>query len=650
MRTTSDLCGRVLDARYRLDRVIATGGMGTVYEGFDSRLERTVAVKVMNHDLVDEPGFTDRFVTEARAAARLSDRHVVSVFDRGRSADAVYLVMEYVPGRTLREELKWGGRLPVARTLDILAGVLEGLAAAHTAGFVHGDVKPENVLLDERGDVKVTDFGLARAIGDADHKASLLMGTAAYLAPEQATRRTPDPRSDLYSAGILLFEMLTGHVPFRAESPDDVLALHRTHAVPLPSTFVEVGDELDELCQKATARDPGDRFATAGEMLAVVLRLRYAADPAAPVPARRSAVPAIPVPAPQGQTRVVPTEMVGPAEEPVVAPVVPVALEADDVDLRDAAEPTATDGSGTAEPGPFRPRKRRRGLGLLLVAVLATLVGYAAWEFGTTQTVNTPKLAGMTRSEALAALNEVGLTMRVVEERYSEKRKAGHIIRSDPRGGEKVAASGTVDVVMSKGPERFRVPDVRGMSQEAAGNALNGVNLQVGDILPRYSRAIALGSVIRTDPAKGTALKRGTAVSLVVSQGPRPVAVPDVRGMTVDQATAALSDSGLKSRVEEQYDEDIEFGRAVGTEPASGTTVYRGDRVTLLVSKGSQYVSVPSVVGMETDAARKLLQDAGFPVSTREQFGVTVANRVISQNPSGGSRVLPGTPVTLTIT
>jgi len=249
----------VLDARYRVDRVVATGGMGTVYEGFDNRLERVVAVKVMNDNLLYEPGFTDRFVTEARAAARLSDPHVVAVYDRGRSADAVYLVMEYVPGRTLRRELTFGGRIPVARSLDILTAVLKGLQAAHSAGFVHGDIKPENVLLGDRGEVKVTDFGLARAIEDGDHRASLLMGTAAYLAPEQASDRTPDPRSDLYSTGILLFEMLTGHVPFRADSPDDVLALHQTQRVPDPSTFVEV-----EPGSTSSARGPRPRIRPTG--------------------------------------------------------------------------------------------------------------------------------------------------------------------------------------------------------------------------------------------------------------------------------------------------------------------------------------------------------------------------------------------------
>jgi serine/threonine-protein kinase len=647
VRATSDLCGRVLDARYRLDRVVATGGMGTVYEGFDARLERTVAVKVMNDDLLYEPGFTERFATEARAAARLSDRHAVAVFDRGRSADAVYLVMEYVPGRTLREELKWGGRLPVARTLDVLAAVLQALVAAHAAGFVHGDIKPENVLLGERGEIKVTDFGLARAIGDADHKASLLMGTAAYLAPEQATDRTPDPRSDLYSAGILLFEMLTGHVPFRADSADDVLALHRTHTVPLPSTFVEIGGDIDDLCARATARNPSERFANAAEMLATVIRLRYSVDTTAPLPPRRKAAPKVPDPSSRDQTRAVPTVMVAPT-------VAAVAIVGEDADPGPRTPEVAVDPSttGPAVPpasAPFRPR-RRRGVGLLLVVALVGLVGYAAWQFGFTETVNTPKLAGMTRSQALAALNDAGLTMRVVEEKYSERRKAGTIIRSDPRGGERIAANGTVDVVMSKGPERFRVPDMRGMSQQAAGDALKSVTLRPGDAIPRYSRAVPAGSVLGTDPPEGTALRRGTEVALLVSQGPRPVAVPDVRGMTVDQANQTLADSGLKPRVQQTYDEDIEFGRAVGTEPAGGATVYRGDRVTVIVSKGSQYVSVPSVVGMETEAARRILQDAGFEVTTREQFGVTVADRVISQDPSGGSRALPGALVTLTIT
>jgi serine/threonine-protein kinase len=632
----------VLDARYRVDRVVATGGMGTVYEGFDSRLERVVAVKVMNDDLVYEPGFTDRFVTEARAAARLSDPHVVAVYDRGRSADAVYLVMEYVPGRTLRQELTFGSRLPLARSLEILTAVLKGLAAAHSAGFVHGDIKPENVLLSDRGDIKVTDFGLARAIEAGDHRASLLLGTAAYLAPEQTSDRNPDPRSDLYSCGILAFEMFTGHVPFRADSPDDVLALHQTQRVPDPSDFVDVDRGFDELCEKATAKNPGDRFQTADEMLAAVSRLRRRVDPHAPAPALHSTAPAIAAAAPLviPETLVVQTDMV-PREEP-------------------APEPASTEAPAVAVVGPptqqppaapgLKPRRGRRGLLLLLLAALATVVGYFAWQLGTTETVNTPKLAGLTRSEALNVLNDAGLTMRVSEEKYSEKREAGTIISSDPRSGEKVAANGTVSVVMSKGPERYRVPKVRGMSQSAAGQALAAVNLQTGQILQDYSRKVPEGQVIRTDPKIGSPLKRDTPVSLTISLGPEPVVVPDVRGMTVDQAQASLTGAGLKPQTVEQFDESVPFGRVIGTEPSNGTTVYRGDKVRIIVSKGSQFVPVPSVVGMTTDDATSTLQAAGFQVETREQFGVTVANRVISQDPSGGSQVSRGTLITLTIT
>ena len=649
VRTSSDLCGRVLDARYRVDRVVATGGMGTVYEGFDNRLERVVAVKVMNDNLVYEPGFTDRFVTEARAAARLSDPHVVAVYDRGRSADAVYLVMEYVPGRTLRRELTFGGRIPVARALDILTAVLKGLQAAHSAGFVHGDIKPENVLLGDRGEVKVTDFGLARAIEDGDHRASLLLGTAAYLAPEQASNRIPDPRSDLYSTGILLFEMLTGHVPFRADSPDDVLALHQTQRVPDPSTFVDVDPAFDELCERATAKDPADRFQTATDMLIAVAALRRAADPQAAAPALRSSASALrPVVPVVPDTLVVQTDFV-PAADPVVPdgeapPVAAAPAPSPAVAVVPPSEPPAQNRLATRRRGP------RRVLGLLVLAVLAGIVGYVAWNFGTTDTVNTPKLAGMSRSEALNTLEQVGLSMKVVDEQYSEKRDAGTVISSDPAAGEKVAADGTVSVVMSKGPERYRVPKVRGMSQSAASQALEAVNLRTGQILQDYSRKIPEGQVLRSNPAPGSPLKRNTEVALTISLGPEPVVVPDVRNLTVSQAQATLSGAGLKSRTIEQFDETVPFGRVIGTEPASGTTAYRGDKVRLLVSKGSQYVAVPSVIGMDTEAATARLEEAGFRVATEEQFGVTIANRVISQDPAGGTEVFSGTLVTLTIT
>ena len=663
MRTTSDLCGRVLDGRYRIDRVVAGGGMGTVYEGFDSRLERVVAIKVMNDDLVDEPGFTDRFVAEARAAARLSDPHVVAVYDRGRSADAVYLVMEYVPGRTLRQELTWGGRLPVSRALDILNGVLKGLQAAHSAGFVHGDIKPENVLIGDRGEIKVTDFGLARAIEGGDHRASLLMGTAAYLAPEQASEQVPDPRSDLYSTGILLFEMLTGHVPFRADTPDDVLALHQSQHVPEPSSFVEVGPGIDALCEKACEKDPADRFQTATDMLLEVGPLRRAADPAAGTPDLVPSAPPIAV----AQTAALPLAAVVGAEEVVArtettaqqAPSGPATSEDEARTDHEAdplpaavlvAPPPPAQPNGTSKPPSGPPKRRGRWLLLALLAVLVAGVGYFAWNLGSTDTVETPKIVGMSRSQALAQLNKVGLSMKVADEEYSEKYDAGKVISSDPGAGERVAAKGTVAVVLSKGPERYQVPDVRGMSQQEASKALAASNLKVGQVLQDYSSRIAQGQVVRTDPPIGDRLRRDTAVALTISLGPEPVVVPDVSGMTIDTASSSLSDAGLRTKAKERFDNTVPFGQVIASEPAAGTTAFRGDRVVVLISKGPQFVPVPNVVGLDTETATAKLEEAGFRVATREQFGVTIANRVIAQEPGGGASVSRGTIVTLTVT
>lgn len=650
VRSTSDLCGRLLDGRYRIDRVVATGGMGTVYEGFDSRLERVVAIKVMNEDLLDEAGFTDRFVSEARAAARLSDPHVVAVYDRGRSADAVYLVMEYVPGRTLRQELTWGGRLPVSRALDILNGVLKGLQAAHAAGFVHGDIKPENVLIGDRGEIKVTDFGLARAIEGGDHRASMLLGTAAYLAPEQAGDRVPDPRSDIYSAGILLFEMLTGHVPFTADSADDVLALHQTQHIPEPSDFVTVDHDIDALCEKACAKDPADRYQTATEMLLAVAPARRNADPTAGTPDLVASAPAIVM----MQTAALP--MAGAISEPPPPPIPP----GDDESTAAQDEPPAAAVIVAEAPPPAAPPKppaqtagkrgRGRGLLVVLLALVVAGVGYFAWRLGSTDTVPTPKVVGLSRSQALAQLNKVGLSMKVTGEEYSEKYDAGIVISTDPKPGERVAAKGTVSVVLSKGPERYSVPDVRGMNQQDATKALSRSNLKVGQVLQDYSRKIGEGLVVRTEPRIGAELRRDSVVSLTVSLGPEPVVVPDVSGMTIDTASATLSDSGLRAKAAERFDNYIPFGQVISTDPAAGSTAYRGDKVTVLISKGSQYVPVPNVVGLDTETAKSKLESAGFRVATREQFGVTIANRVIAQDPAGGAQATRGTLVTLTVT
>jgi serine/threonine-protein kinase len=565
--------------------------------------------------------------------------------------------MEYVPGQTLRHEITWGGRLSVARALDTVRGVLKALIAAHAAGFVHGDIKPENVLISERHDIKVTDFGLARAIEAGDFRATMLLGTAAYLAPEQFSDRAPDPRSDLYSTGILLFEMLTGHVPFRADSPDDVLALHQTQQVPNPSAFVEVEPGIDELCAKATAKNPSDRYQTAGEMLAAVTALRRDADPT-PVPPRQIAAPTPVVVAP---TAAIPETLI--TDNPFVIDATrtaaPVAAEPV---LPPPPEPTVQTpavavleppSNPPSPPGPsqgVRKRRRKAPWVVMLIAMVAAAVGYFGWSLGMTETVETPKLAGLTRAQALAKLESLGLSMQVSAEQYSEKRDAGTIISSDPGAGEKVAADGTVSVVLSKGPERFKVPNVRGMTQQDASETLADGNLQTGQILQDYSRKWPVGQVMRVDPKVGTPLKKGTAVSLTISMGPEPVVVPDVRNFSLDQAMATLSAAGFRTRTSEQFDETVEFGRVISTEPGGGTTAYRGDRIQILVSKGSQFVPVPSVVGMDAEDARSTLEEAGFLVQTREQFGVTIANRVISQDPGGGSEALRGSTVTLTVT
>ena len=549
----------------------------------------------------------------------------------------------------------------MARALDTLRGVLKGLVAAHAAGFVHGDIKPENVLISERHDIKVTDFGLARAIEAGDHKATMLLGTAAYLAPEQFSDRAPDPRSDLYSAGILLFEMLTGHVPFRADSADDVLALHQTQRVPAPSAFVEVEAGIDELCARATAKNPADRFQTAGEMLAAVTALRRDADPTS-TPPRQIAAPTPVVIAPTAALTdalfadnpfVIDATVAAPAADatqamPAVEPAVQHARSEPAVAVLDRPESPVTP---PPPPKAVTKRKRRKLPWVLLVlALVAGAVGYFGWQLGMTDTVSTPKLAGLTRAEALAKLDSMGLSMQVSSEQYSEKREAGTIISSDPSAGQRVAADGTVTVVLSKGPERYKVPNVKGMTQQDASETLAEGNLETGQVLQDYSRKWPQGQVMRVDPTIGTPLKKGTAVSLTISMGPEPVVVPDVRNQSLDQAQATLSASGFRTSTTEQFDDTVPFGQVISTEPSNGTTAYRGDKIRITVSKGSQFVPVPSVVGMDTDSAIATLEDAGFVVETREQFGVTIANRVISQDPGGGTQVLRGATVTLTVT
>jgi serine/threonine-protein kinase len=613
-----------VDGRYQVVGRIARGGMATVYEARDTRLDRTVALKMMSAALAEDPDFVTRFRREARAAAQLSHPHVVAVFDQGEAAGLPYLAMEYVPGRTLRDVLRDYGALTPEQALTILDPVLEALIAAHDAGFVHRDIKPENILISDDGRVKVTDFGLARAVSNTTTATQgMIIGTVAYLSPEHVERGDADARSDVYGAGICLFEMVTGQVPFAAESAITVAYQHVNADVPSPSSLRStVPPDVDALVATATRRDPELRYPDCRAFLADVRRVR------------RSLPPPQPLSKDTQDTLIVPVGMVAGGNPP------PPAVTVRPVSASDAA----------AVPAP----RRRRGRGWLVALILLLLAiggaAFAGWYLaaGPGKQVNVPGILNMDQAEATASLTAVGLRLEVGDEEYSETVAAGLIISADPAPGASAAVDSTVTVVLSRGPERYAVPDVRGQPLEAAKSAITGANLAVGIITEDWDSEVPAGSVVSADPPIGDELRPGSLVDIIVSKGPKPVRLADYAGSPADDVRAELEAAGLVVTSTEEFSTEYAEGLVVSTTPGKGERVPVGSTVALVVSKGPPPVEMPYLIDMKREDAVYTLQQLGLNVEINEP-PLTPLNRVISQDPAAGTLIPAGSTVTITI-
>ncbi len=624
------MIGRLVDGRYLIQSRIARGGMATVYLATDQRLDRAVALKVMHAGLAEDEAFVARFQREAKAAARLTHPHVVSVYDQGEADGLVYLAMEYVAGRTVRDVLREHGRLTPAQALTVLDPVLQALVAAHRAGYVHRDIKPENVLIGDDGAVKVADFGLARAISTESSTTThgVLIGTVAYLSPEQVERSIADARSDVYGCGILLYEMLTGAVPFAGETPLAVAYQHVNAVVPRPSSVRrEVPRVVDDLVVQATRRDPDGRWPDAQAFLDAVRGARST------------------LPAPQPLT----------------------------VDLTDGARTLVVPLTDTAHPSapPAAPHKtsrrqrraarraarggRRRGRGwvvLLAILLAAALVGGAGWWYGSARAVPVPGVTGKTMSQAQQAFAGSELTIEAGEQAYSESVAKGRIITTDPAPGGEARVGSVVRATVSLGPERFTVPDLAERSVADARTALSEGNLLAAKTVQRqYDESVTKGLVIATTPKPGAQLRRGTPVTLIVSRGPQPIPVPGgLAGSTVADAKAALARVGLEATTSEQFSMAQPAGRVISTRPAAGKKLHRGDTVALVVSNGPPPVDVPSVRGMgESDAVTKL-RSLGLKVKVNKPaLGYTPFGLVQGQSAVGQGALRKGDTITITV-
>lgn len=592
--------------------------MATVYEALDTRLDRVVALKVMHPHLAEDPGFVSRFEREAKAAARLSHPHVVGVFDQGESDGLVYLAMEYIPGRTLRDVVREFGPLTTEQALVFLDPVLEALVAAHGAGFVHRDIKPENVLISDDGRVKVADFGLARAVSDAGSSATtgMIIGTVAYLSPEQVEHGDADGRSDIYSAGVLLYELITGSTPHSGESPLAIAYQHVNTDVPAPSGVkADIPAEADALVVAATRRDPDLRYPTAAAFLADVRRVRAM----------------LPAPRPFMDVR-----------DTVV------------VDRATAASMAAAHSTSTWKRDVSydeNPTSRRRGPWVaLVIALVVGLAAFGGWWLaaGPGKTVPTPDLLGLSTSQAQSALAAAGLTFELAEEVFSEEIPADVVVSTDPAPGDGVREAGSVAATISKGPERYQVPDVQGLTPEAATAAINAANLAAGGRVEGFSDDIPAGSVSGTDPKIGESLKPLTPVDLVISKGPKPVVIANVVGKRAPASKTTLESAGLVVTSSTKFSEKVADGRVISVSPAAGTKVDSGSSVALVISKGPPPVVIPNLVDLPRRKAVAALAAVGLKAKV-EAGAFTPLNRVISQSPAAGQEIPKGSTVTIRI-
>ncbi|MEV5812890.1 Stk1 family PASTA domain-containing Ser/Thr kinase [Streptomyces mutabilis] len=638
------LVGQVLDGRYRVEARIAVGGMATVYRAVDTRLDRVLALKVMHPTLAADATFVERFIREAKSVARLDHPNVVQVYDQGAEGAYVYLAMEYIAGCTLRDVLRERGALRPRAALDILEPVLAALGAAHRAGFVHRDMKPENVLIGDDGRVKVADFGLVRAVDTVTNTTGAVLGTVSYLAPEQIEQGAADPRVDVYACGVVLYEMLSGGKPHEGDSPAQVLYKHLHEDVPPPSAAVPgMAYELDELVASATARNPEIRPHDAVALLALTREARGALTEE-----QLDAVPPQALPGEhdnaEDRTSVIPRALTMPRPLPVNEDEGDGGHPADGVNRtsRLTAPPSAP-------PQSRRPQLRRGPLAVVVAVLLVLGVGTGVWYINSGQFTKVPALLSKTEAQARDRLEEADLDVGKVEHAYSDTVERGKVISTDPSVGTRIRKNDSVSLTVSDGPDTVKLPDVEGYRLDRARTVLKDEGLEPGMVTRAFSEEVPKGFVISTKPKTGTTVRAGSAVALVVSKG-SPIDVPDVTGDDLADARAELTEAGLKVKVaEKQVNSEYDKGQVARQTPGSGSRAAEGDTVTLTVSKGPEMIEVPDVVGDSVDDAKRTLKDAGFDVDEDRGLLGLFGDTVKEQSVEGGDEAPKGSTIKITI-
>jgi serine/threonine-protein kinase len=587
----------------------------------------------MHPHLAQDEAFVNRFIREAKAAAALTHPNAVSVQDQGWNTNgvpAVFIVMEMVEGNTLREYLEESGKFGIAQTLQYLTAILGALAAAHKLGIIHRDIKPENILISHDGRIKIADFGLAHGalIGSTlTAESSVVLGSVSYLSPEQVQRGISDSRSDVYSTGILAYELLVGEKPFSGDSPIQIAYMHVNNRVPRVSqSRSDIPRELDELIFSATSSNPDERPRDAGIFLAAIQDIARSLDPKRNQLSLELDIPMQKISEKQSRSKI---------KKSKAEPVKEVTEE------KPVRELTA----GTKRRISKRVRRNR-----IIAVLLAVALGMGGWYalIGPGSRIVVPSIVGASLDEANTALTPLGLSSEVTEKRFDEEIAAGKILESDPSGGGKVDTGGVVKLVISKGQERYVIPVLTGLTPEVAIKTLTNQPLKSAGIAEEFNSTIPKGLVISSNPSNGQKVKRDTPVTILVSKGVEEIAFTTYVGQSGDQAQNELTDAGFNVESSFAYSETIAAGAVISQTPAGLVSAPKGSTITLVVSKGSKFVFIPNVYSIETSKAIAALKDLGLKVKVRSMGKKSVKN-VTNVSPKVGTKVLRGTVVTITV-
>ncbi len=690
------LLATVIDGRYRIEARLARGGMASVYRGIDTRLQRPVALKLIHSHLAEQPDFAQRFIREAQAAAALSNPHIVSIYDQGiyhsSEGERAYLVMELINGPDLRSELSAHGSFTLRDSLEITRQVLTALAVAHEAGIVHRDVKPENILLSESIShkhvlsppsytAKVADFGLARAVSDvtSTHSGQML-GTVAYTAPEIVTRGRADQRADLYALGVMLYELLAGTQPFIGESPVAVAYAHVNDPMPrLTQTAEWMPDDIDSFICTLTAKDPSKRPLNASaalDMLTNVITHLDDADQMRRIPvfphkpiiekteitsshtsisstshSAQSHTSTIPPPKRTDELEIVTTSEIFPTQQ--LAALTP--HTADDSQTNNDTENSIQTGTyvTTAEQthesrkGGTRSKKLITALLLIITLIAALSSGIYWWFFfGPGLRVSIPQVAGMSVAEAEKTLTTVGFQTTTAHE-YSDTVDKDTVIASTPEGGTTAHPSQIITLRISDGVEYLNVPNVVGKTADEAQHILTQARF-AASASEDWSNDVPKGTVISQTPEAGESIPHDSSVTYIVSKGREPITIPKIGELSGSDYEKALTDAGFSVTKQEEFSDSVPEGAVISVDPAEGTQLYRGDAVTLTISKGPELLEVPNVVGKQRDEATRILEEAGFNVAVKELLGGYFGT-VRLQDTAGGTKAKKGSTITLTI-